>query len=69
MRKKIKTMIKEYHDENVVCFEINLITSLLEYVRSTELTKEDVSKIVTNVIKHGLDSYALTSADYEFLIK
>lgn len=66
MRKKVKTIIKEYRDDNIVCLDIPLITSLFEYSRG--LSAEDITRIVKNIVSHGSEEYYLKMSDYDHII-
>lgn len=66
MRKKIKTIIKEYRDDNIVCLDIPLVTALFEYSRG--LSAEDSNRLIKNIVSHGAEEYYLKIADYDHLI-
>lgn len=68
MRKTVKTVIKEFLDDNVISFDIPFLTALLERVKSPEISSEDLNRIIKNIVTHGSETSTLTMSDYDHIM-
>lgn len=68
MRKKVKTIIKEFHDDNIVCMDITFLSAIMEYCKTAPLSREELVLLVKKLVEHGMEHYALTMKDYDYII-
>jgi hypothetical protein len=67
MRKKVKTIIKEYYDENVVCFDLQFLSAILEHCRSANLSSDELSSLTKKIILHGTETSVITMDDFKHI--
>lgn len=51
MRKIVKTVTKEIHDKSIVCFDIPTLIRVLEYVRETLKSDDEVHVFSTKILE------------------
>lgn len=51
MRKIVKTITKEIHDKSIVCFDISTMIRVLEHVRETMKSDDDVHAFATKILE------------------
>lgn len=51
MRKIVKTITKEIHDKSIVCFDISTMIRVLEHVRETMKSDDDVHVFATKILE------------------
>lgn len=50
MRKQVKTITEITHEHGAICLENWLLATILSFVRSPEITDEDVATMITRAV-------------------
>lgn len=69
MRKKVKTITQEIHDWGIICVDVPLLTSLLQYCCGDSPKKEHIDSIIKNILLEAEDGDVLSMSNYPVIIE